>query len=292
MENITGSIVLYKNDPSTVARAVDSFLSSPHVSKLFIIDNSPTDQARTYFKDLKITYIFSGANLGYGKAHNLALSECLHSSTYHLVLNPDVYFEPEVLEQLFYFMEENVHAGLVMPRVLYPDGTLQRICKLLPTPMNLATRRFLPFSEILFRKMNDRYEMNFTNYHSIMNVPFLSGCFMFLRTAALREVGLFDERFFLYAEDTDLSRRMHRKFKTYFYPLVEIKHIHARGSYKNLRLTWHNLRSAFLYFNKWGWFVDEDRKMINEMALKHFEPSPPFENYSMAPSTVAQRSMK
>lgn len=292
MESITASIVLYKNDLATVSKAVDSFLGCPLAGTLYILDNSPTDQARPYFTHPKIIYRFSGSNLGYGTAHNLALRECLAVSRYHLVLNPDVYFKPSVLERLFHFMEENSQAGLVMPRVLYPDGTIQRICKLLPTPINLATRRFIPFSEILFRKMNDRYEMNFTNYHSIMNVPFLSGCFMFLRMDALREIGLFDERFFLYAEDTDLSRRIHRKFRTMFYPLVEISHVHARGSYKDVRLTWHNLKSAVLYFNKWGWFADAERKMINETAIEPFKPISHFSNYPVSPSPVAQRSMK
>ncbi len=292
MEKITASVVLYKNDPPTVARALASFLNCPLAGGLYIIDNSPTEEARQYFTDPRITYIFSGSNLGYGKAHNLALEKCLIKSRYHLVLNPDVYFEPSVLEKLYYFMEENLQAGLVMPRVLYPDGTLQRICKLLPTPLNLATRRFLPFSEILFKKMNDRYEMNFTNYHSIMNVPFLSGCFMFLRTAALQEVGLFDERFFLYAEDTDLSRRIHRKYKTLFYPSAEIRHVHARGSYKNLKLTWYNLKSAVLYFNKWGWFADAERRAINKTALAHVMPAREYGNYPIAASPVTQRSMK
>jgi GT2 family glycosyltransferase len=292
MENVTASIVLYRNDPSTVVRAVNSLLSCPLAGILFIIDNSPTDEAGKYFNHPKIKYIFSGSNLGYGKAHNLAILQCLEVSSYHLVLNPDVYFEPGVIEKLFSFMEENHQAGLVMPKVLYPDGTLQRICKLLPTPANLATRRFMPFSKILFSRMNDRYEMNFTRYHNIMNVPFLSGCFMFMRTSALKKVGLFDERFFLYAEDTDLSRRIHRQFKTCFYPHAEIYHIHARGSYKNVRLTWHNFRSAILYFNKWGWFADGERKMINEMALQPYQTAPSSGSYALSPTAVAQRSMK
>jgi GT2 family glycosyltransferase len=100
-----------------------------------------------------------------------------------------------------------------------------------------------------------------------MNVPFLSGCFMFFRTSALKQVGLFDERFFLYAEDTDLSRRMHQQFKTLFYPKAEIFHVHARGSYKNFVLTLHNLKSAAQYFNKWGWFYDPIRKEINRNTL-------------------------
>ncbi len=120
--------------------------------------------------------------------------------------------------------------------------------------------------------------MSFVPHNKVINVPFLSGCFMFLRTTALKETGLFDERFFLYAEDTDLSRRIHQKFNTIFFPFAEIYHSHARGSYKNIRLTWHNLKSAFQYFNKWGWIFGKEREIINEAAMtshlsKKYEPT-------------------
>ena len=61
-----------------------------------------------------------------------------------------------------------------------------------------------------------------------MNVPYLQGSFMFLRTKALKEVGLFYERFFMYPEDIDITRRMHKKYKTIFYPEVSIHHEHAK----------------------------------------------------------------
>ena len=291
MEKITASIVIYKNDFTTLTRAVQSFLNSPFAGKLFIIDNSPTDTARKFFTNPRINYLFTGANLGYGKAHNLAIKACMNSSTYHLVLNPDVYFKPDVLEKLYLFMEEHPNAGLVMPKVLNPDGTLQPICKLLPTPFNLATRRFLPFSIGMLKKMNDDYEMKFSDYNKIMNVPFLSGCFMFLRTTALKKTGLFDERFFLYAEDTDLSRRIHHQFMTMFFPFAEIYHTHGRGSYKDLRLTWHNLKSAVQYFNKWGWLFDEERKITNEIAAQPFQSMKNYGAVMMNQSPVAQRSM-
>ncbi len=290
MENITASLVIYNNDISSLRRAVQSFLGCSLAGHLFIVDNSPTDKAREFFNYPKVTYLFSGSNLGYGKAHNMAIRKCLDAAPYHLVLNPDVYFEPLVLEKLFYFMEEHGEAGLVMPRVLYPDGTLQHLCKLLPTPLNLAIRRFMPFNSLMLRKINDHYEMRFSNYNRIMNVPFLSGCFMFLRTASLKKSGLFDERFFLYAEDTDLSRRIHQHYKTLFFPFAEIFHTHTRGSYKDIRLTWHNLKSAFQYFNKWGWFTDNERKMANQFASGqlssgHYGPA------ILLGSTVPQQSM-
>jgi len=96
-----------------------------------------------------------------------------------------------------------------------------------------------------------------------MDVPYLSGCFMFLRVAALKEVGTFDERFFMYPEDIDLTRRIHRKYRTVFYPEVSIVHHHAQSSYKNGKMMWIHGLNLIEYFNKWGWIFDKERKKIN-----------------------------
>ena len=265
MEKLRASIVAYKTDPIQLNGVIDSFLNSSVTGTLTVFDNSPTDQLRQLCTGLKIEYIFNSENVGYGKAHNMALAKSLDQSLYHLVLNPDVSFEPDALEKIFHFMEEHPQAGLAMPKVFSAEGQLQMLCKLLPTPFDLATRRFFPFDS-WFEKLNARYEMRNTGYERVMNVPFLSGCFMFLRTNALKQVGLFDERFFLYAEDTDLSRRLHEQFLTLYFPGAEIRHVHARGSYKDFWLTMQNLKSAIQYFNKWGWFFDADRIAINQRA--------------------------
>jgi GT2 family glycosyltransferase len=266
MEKITASIVVYKNDPILLQRAINSFLKSTITGPLTIIDNSPTDELRGTCDSPGLTYVFNNKNLGYGKAHNLAIREYFNRTNYHLVLNPDVSFAHDALEKLYHFMEENPQAGLVMPKVLNSEGHLQMLCKLLPTPLDLAIRRFFPFKN-WFKNKNSRYEMKASGYNSVMNVPFLSGCFMLLRNESLKKTGLFDERFFLYAEDTDLSRRIHQQFETLYFPGAEINHVHARGSYKDLGLTFHNTKSAFQYFNKWGWFFDKERETINQRAV-------------------------
>jgi GT2 family glycosyltransferase len=266
MEKITASIVAYNNDPDLLKKAIESFLKSSLMGPLMIVDNSPTDALRKVCDYPGLTYIFNGNNLGYGKGHNLAIKKYLNQSQYHLVLNPDVYFGPDVIEKLYHFMQSNTQAGLPMPKVLGADGSLQMFCKLLPSPVDLASRRFFPIND-WFKERNEKYELKESGYDQVINVPFLSGCFMFLRTEALRKVGLFDERFFLYAEDTDLSRRVHQQFETLFFPDTEIRHVHARGSYKNFLLTLHNIKSAFQYFNKWGWFFDEEREIVNQRAL-------------------------
>jgi GT2 family glycosyltransferase len=268
MHDLTASIVIYKSNPEMLRIAITSFLLSTVDSTLYLIDNSPTDKARDLVDHPNIIYVFNRRNLGFGGGHNVALRMAMKTgSKYHVVLNPDVYFNKEVIPDLHHFMESNKDIGLTMPKVLYPDGRLQPLCRLLPNPAMLFIRRFLPFYKQLFAKQNLAHELHFSGYNKIMDVPFLSGCFMFLRIDALNHVGLFDERIFLYTEDMDLSRRIHLQFRTVFFPGVTIYHHHQRGSYRNFQLLLRNIHSAVLYFNKWGWFFDRQRRYINERAL-------------------------
>lgn len=268
---ISGSIVLYKHDKA-IRKAIDSFLHTSLSVKLFLIDNSPTDVIKNDIADVlsnpRVEYIFNNKNLGFGAAHNIALRKVLHLSEYHLVLNPDVHFNEDVLPTIFHYMETDKGVGLLMPKVLYPNRTIQYICKLLPSPADLIFRRFLPTA--LTKKRTQYFELRHTSYDKEMEVPYLSGCFMFLRTEALKKVGLFDEQFFMYPEDIDLTRRMHKHYKTMFYPKVSIVHEHVKGSYKSLRLLYIHVVNMIKYFNKWGWIFDKERKVINKRILSQF----------------------
>jgi GT2 family glycosyltransferase len=115
---------------------------------------------------------------------------------------------------------------------------------------------------------NKNFDLAFTGYANTMDVPFISGCFMFLKTAVLNDVGLFDDRYFMYCEDLDFSRRINARYRTVFYPEVEIVHHYAKGSYKNKNLLKIHLQSAFQYFNKWGWFFDRQRSLANKITLE------------------------
>jgi GT2 family glycosyltransferase len=275
MKDLSASIVAYKNSASILAQTIHSFLSSTKDSQLYLIDNSPTDQLKYLAYDPRIVYSFNGKNIGFGAAHNLALRKAINESKYHLVLNPDVYFDESVLTKLYDYMEQNTTVGLVMPKVLYPDGRIQPVCKLLPSPKTLILRRFLTFLTSSLERENYKYELHLSGYDKIIDAPFLSGCFMFLRTEALRTVGLFDERFFLYTEDTDLSRRIHKIYRTVFFPEATIYQYHQRGSYKIILLLWRNIQSAVKYFNNWGWAIDTERENFNTRALQQLSLNSP-----------------
>lgn len=272
MTQINASIVLYHNKKEQLVKAISSFLNTSMCVKLYLIDNSSNNVLKELESiDKRIVYIFNNANLGYGKAHNIAIKESITDNVaYHLVLNPDIYFNRGVLEQLFEYMQEHQDIGNIIPQVRYPDGEIQHLCKLLPTPVDLILRRFIP-SKSWKEKRNKKYELRWTGYNKVMNVPSLSGCFMFLRCEILKKVGIFDENIFMYLEDVDLNRRIHSKYKTIFYPDIEITHEYAKESYVNKMLLKYHIQSAIYYFNKWGWLFDKERNVMNKRCLKKYQ---------------------
>ncbi|WP_308765203.1 glycosyltransferase family 2 protein [uncultured Bacteroides sp.] len=267
--DITACIVTYNNSFSVLSKAISSFLNSKLELKLYIIDNSPTDQIRRLCTDRRIEYIFMNSNKGFGAGHNVIMSDVSKMGKYHLVLNPDIEFKAGTLEKLYQYMEKNEDVGNVMPKVLYPNGELQYLCKLLPTPKDWILRMFCPFKSIKDR-IDHNLEMRFADYDKEMNVPYLSGCFMFLRRSVIEEIGRFDEGIFMYGEDTDLNRRIHMKYRTMYYPEVSIIHNFEKGSHKSLRLLWIHIKAAIYYLNKWGWIFDGQRSTINNVTKRKY----------------------
>ena len=265
------SIVIYKHTFKETESLIRSILGSEVLNKLFIIDNSPTPSDG--FKQLeqeKLTYFFTGRNIGYGAGHNIALRKTMVGGvTYHLVLNPDIIIETNALKIMTDYMDEHSDVGHMMPKVVYPSGDIQYLCKLLPTPFDLLFRRFLP--EKWIDRRTKKFEMRNSGYDKIMEVPYLSGCCMLLRTKALQKAGLFDERFFLYPEDIDLTRRIGEFYQTIFYPHVTVVHHHAKGSYKNFKLMVIHIWNLIKYFNKWGWLCDDKRKTINQKLITKWD---------------------
>jgi GT2 family glycosyltransferase len=273
VSGITASVVLYKTPADQLRRLYDCLARSSRQPHLYIIDNSPERTKLPFELPEWITYFHAGANLGYGGGHNVALRRILGSSKLHLVLNPDVFFGARELETMINFMHQHPDVGQLMPKVIYPDGSLQYLCKLLPTPADLFLRRFMvgPFRR-LARQQIERFELRFTGYSREMEVPYLSGCFMLFRTSALQQIGLFDERFFMYPEDIDITRRVNARFRTVFFPGATIVHDHGRDSYKSAKALWVHMMNVVRYFNKWGWFHDPARSKVNRATLQQFKP--------------------
>lgn len=266
---ITASIVTYITEHEELQKCIDSMLADG-IDHVYVSDNSPSDDLRSFCEKLpKVEYFFNGKNLGYGGGHNVAIKKAIaEGSDYHLVINADVYFNTGVIPAITKYMSENEDVAMVQPNVLYPNGKQQYTVRMLPTPANLIFRRFLPDS--WGEKMNYKYLLKFNDHKNEMNIPYHHGCFMFFRVKCFDTVGLFDERFFLYPEDIDITRRMHKHFRTMFWPGAVVTHKHCAASYKSNRMLLIHMKNMIKYFNKWGWIFDEERKKWNTEILEKY----------------------
>jgi len=265
MFELTISIVLYQNDEAELENILNLINESNLNKLIYLVDNSLTNALEKFSSYPNVEYIYNNSNIGYGAAHNVAIAKANNQSEYHLILNADVDFDPEMLKSAFEFMEFNPEVVMLSPKILWPNGNLQHFSRKLPTPFDLFSRRFIPgFLKPVFKRKMDDYILLNHDYTKSMNVPNLPGCFMFVRTDVLNSICGFDENFFMYVEDIDLTRRLHEKGKTLYYPKIVIEHGLAQGSYKISKLLIYHIKSAIYYFNKWGWFNDKMRKTINE----------------------------
>lgn len=263
---ISASLVLYNNKRKDVVSVVNCATRSI-INKIIVIDQSENDYYR-FLQDYsdKVVYVHNKNN-GYGAGHNLAVKIVCNDyrSDFHVVLNPDVIFSEDCILGLSKYMISDISIGLIMPKVYYPDGKLQYLCKLLPSPRDILSRYL--FNDRAFKTMYNRFVLYSSNYDKVMNVPYLSGCFMFFRLEAFIKVGGFDERFFMHFEDLDISRRVYEEYKTLFIPNESIVHVHEAAQRKSMKMLFIALCSAIKYFNKWGWFWDSRRRMINKQTI-------------------------
>ena len=266
------SIVLYRPKwEQEVLPLVEELLRVKNLQKIYLLDNSEkawlkehVDTQKSPFSSDKVRYMAMPENLGYGKAHNVALREsAYHKTEFHLVMNSDIRVKAEDIDAMHDWMIANPQVGQLMPKVVNPDGSQQYLAKRLPRPIDVFGRRFLP--QWMNESRNKRFELRDLDLERPINAPYLSGCFMMLRTKAVVEAGLFDERFFMYPEDIDLTRRIHRNYLTLYYPAWTIVHDHAQASYKNKHMLWVHIQNMCRYFNKWGWVFDSERQTFNNL---------------------------
>ncbi len=264
---ITFSIVIYKNY-NDVKRLLSSLYLINYEKKIILIDNSPYNIFKSYVQNEKdIIYIWNADNIGFGAGHNCALKLFGElNSKYHVILNPDIYFDYDIFPDLLKYFTPDV--GIMTPKILYSNHELQFNCRLIPSAKTLILRR-IPFFKKFIESYKRKEELRFTNYDNIMEVPFIIGCFMIFDTSLFKKIGGFDERFFMYLEDVDICRRvLVANKKILFVPFSTVYHGYAKGSQKDLKLLFIHIVSKIKYFNKWGWFFDRERKRINSNCLK------------------------
>lgn len=248
---LSACIVLYHSG-ANVLKTVQCLQDSDIMMQLFIVDNSPQDNTSVQIRWQcpGVLYYPQKKNLGYGRGHNAVMND-LHSR-YHLICNPDVTFPPDLLSRMVQYMDLHPDVAVLTPRVLNEDGTEQYLPKRQPTIRYLLGGKLEKHG-----KRFARWRAEYTLADKQITVPtcveFATGCFMLIRTAYFQQLGGFDRRFFLYQEDSDLSRRALRKGAIVYHPDMVVTHAWSRANTRTALGTLRHVASTIKYFNLWGW---------------------------------------
>ena len=266
------SIVVYRSALKVLGETLSTLLSSVvHAAEqedlssasVAVVLNAPADsdmttllqryQAEAAAHGVQVSIIEGHGNVGYGRGHNLAVLGA--TSDYHLILNPDVQLAADTLSEGLRFMAKNREIAALSPAVFEEDGRKQYACKRFPSVFDFLIRGFAPsVLKRLFAKRLAHYEMqDLSEQRPSTDIPIISGCFMLFRTQSLLAVNGFDERYFLYFEDFDLSLRMHNKGALAYVPAMRIVHLGGNSAKKGLRHIGMFARSGLRFYNTHGW---------------------------------------
>ncbi len=224
-------------------------------SRIIVVDNSPGDSCAEIARSHPaVELVENEHNLGYAKAVNQGIRRS--TTPFVLVLNPDIELEPEAIPELRAAMDAHPEAGICAAKLLYPDGSLQLSCRTFYTlPVVLLRRTFLArwFAD---HRVVRQHLMSDWPHDTVQNVDWVLGACMMVRRAAIDEVGLMDERFFLYFEDVDWCARMHKRgWQVLYVPSAVMIHDHQRDSARGGPLSRSarlHLASVVKFYEKWS----------------------------------------
>jgi hypothetical protein len=247
-------IIVNWNTKDLLVACLDSLSTQKSICKIevIVVDNASNDGSAEIVNEKYPHFIViqNTTNLGFGKANNIGIKQS--RGRYICLLNSDVRAMPDCLHSLVDFMEQNKSIGISGPLILSPDMTVQDTCRKLPTLWNnvcdlLYLNKLFPKSDALSGE-----HMMFFDHRSIRKVEGLAGCCLMIRKDALNQVGLFDEQFFIYFEETDLCKRFgHAGWDIVFFPNASIIHYHGASSAKDPeRFNIEQMKSQMKYWKK------------------------------------------
>ncbi len=224
---VSAAIVTY-NDADRIGKACASIVENTkkYPLKLTVVDNASCDNSIAVARENGAEIISLNKNLGFGAAHNKLLET--EMGKYHFVINPDIYIGSDVLSSLVDFMEENSDVVMVMPKILNPDGTEQKLPKEKPTFKRLFLGR-------ISKKVRDEYIWAHKQIDSVVDIDFCTGCFFCIRSEVFKSLGGFDERYFMYLEDVDLTLKAKKVGRVVMQPNESVVHEWERQSAKSLK---------------------------------------------------------
>lgn len=256
--NISIVIVNYKskghalNCVKSIKEADWGFLGGKLRYEIFVVDNNSGDNIGEIleWQYPDVIFIQNSENIGMGGGNNVGMKKA--RGEYIVVMNPDTIAIKDVFARLFEYMEANPEVGIVGPQLLAPDKSIQASCHRWYRPMTFFYRRTFLKRFKFAQKDLDRFLMKDFDHKREFKVDWLQGSFLFCRKSALDETGYFDERFFMYLEDTDLCRRMwEKKWRVVYYPKVQVIHNHTRASFQIAWYAFFLNKMARIHFVSW-----------------------------------------
>lgn len=255
-------VILNYKSKGLVAQCIKTIrMHEPECShEIIVVDNGSADgigaMLESRFPDVR--FIASDRNLGYAAGNNLGIRAA--NGKYVLIMNPDITVRPGAIDAMVRFMNQNRDVGVCGPKLLKPNGKVDESCYRFHKVSTPVYRRTPLGRTAVGRRETDRYIMNDFDRNQTRDVDWLLGAVLMARRGALEQVGLFDERYFLYFEDTDWCRRFWSAgWRVVYFTDAVMVHCHERASAKSpLLATPFNraarlhIKSCFYYFRKWG----------------------------------------
>lgn len=247
-------IVAHNSRPylSACLRSVFAQADAPPL-EVIVVDNASRDGGAEAVREEfpQVVLVTAPRNLGFAAGANLGVRRA--KGAYVLLLNPDTEVAAGALRKMVEFMEATPDAGVVGPKLLNPDGSLQLSCRAFPGRWMVLTHRYALLTRLFPRNpVSRRYLLTDWNHESIRAVDWVSGACLMTSREVLERIGLLDEGFFLFAEDVDLCKRVWAEgWKVYYVPDAVVVHqvgISRRRDDLSLILARH--RSMLYYHHK------------------------------------------
>jgi GT2 family glycosyltransferase len=248
-------IIASWNTRDLLAACLESLRSplSAGLAEVIVVDNGSEDGSPAMVRERfpSAMLICPGRNLGFGGANNLGLRAA--RGRYIVLLNSDTEVPDGALESMCDFMDAHPRVGILGPKLLNPDGSVQLSCRRFPSYRTALFDRYSLLTRLFPRNPYSReYLMTDTGHSDTREVDWVSGACLMARREAIEEVGPLDEAFFMYAEDVDWCYRMHQKgWKVVYYPEARVLHHVGRSTRSApFRMTVERHRSMWVFYKK------------------------------------------
>ncbi len=254
-----GVVIVNYNTKTLLRRCLASLLRNEGVRfQVCVVDNASQDgSADMVAEDFPgVALQPNPVNVGYPAANNQGLRYLgfpgSSAPRYALLLNADTEVPPDALAKVVAFADQHADAGIVGPKLVRPDGSLDLACRRsFPTP-RIAFYRMVGLSKIFPRSRTfGQYNLTYLDEDMTAEVDSVVGAFMLVRREAMVDVGLLDETFFMYGEDLDWAYRIKRAgWHVYYYPGVTVLHVKRAASRQNPQARVEFWRSMEIFYRK------------------------------------------